>query len=322
MGGKISDYAFLSKVPVIPPVFRPVSKDANGDISVNDLNLHYQDINLLADTIKHSRNDKDSTRHDLEYELYKSVGAMYGLEKSPNKKMIDKNTKGVLDILGGDTPKQSFAQKNMLRVKQFMSGRGVIKPARTDIGIDEIEIPEKMGLKMYEPHITRRLSRAGIPPVRAKEMIDEKSPEAINALHQIGKEIPVVYNRAPSLWKHNMVGGFPKFVKGNTIGINPLLERSLGADYDGDTVAVHVPVTTKAIDDVKNKLMPSKNIFSDQGSFADPDIVALPDQDATLGIYKASNPSRKKTVRVKNIDELKKKIKSGEINYNDRVTVG
>jgi hypothetical protein len=60
----------------------------------------------------------------------------------------------VLDILGGETPKKSYIHKTMLRSKQFMSGRGVIKPAREDIGIDEIELPEKMGLKMYEPHIS------------------------------------------------------------------------------------------------------------------------------------------------------------------------
>ncbi len=322
LDGNITDYAFISKVPIIPSVFRPVSKDSNGDISINDLNLHYQDINLLADTIKHSNQNSTDTKHDLEYELYKSVGAMYGVEKSPNKKMIDKNVKGILDILGGDTPKQSYAQKNMLRIKQFMSGRGVIKPARTDIGIDEIEIPEKMGLKMYEPHISRRLAGAGHSPIQSKEMIEEGHPAAMHAMNELAKEIPVVYNRAPSLWKHNMVGGFPKFVKGNTIGINPLIERSLGADYDGDTVAVHVPATQKAISDVKNKIMPSKNILTDQGSFADPDVVIMPDQDATLGIYKASRPSKNRTKRVKNILELKEKVKSGEINYNDKVIVG
>ncbi len=319
---KLSDYAFISNVPVIPPVYRPVTKDGNGDISINDMNLHYQDINLLANTIRESRNNSKETKTDLEYEMYKSVGAMYGLEKSPNKKMVDKNVKGVLDILGGDTPKQSYAQKNLLRVKQFMSGRGVIKPARTDIGIDEIEIPEKMGLKMYEPHISRRLSRAGFTPIETKEMIEKKDQRAVHAMHEIAKEVPVVYNRAPSLWKHNMLGGYPKFVKGNTIGINPLMERSLGADYDGDTVAVHVPVTQKAINDIKEKIMPSKNILTDQGSFANPDVVAMPDQDATLGIYKASRPSTSRVKKVASIAELKSKIKSGEIKYNDKVKVG
>lgn len=322
MKGKVSGYAFISNVPVIPPVFRPVTKDANGDVSVNDLNLHYQDIHLLSDTIKNSRNNSEQSKKDLGYELFKSVGAMYGTEKSPNKKMVDKNVKGVLDILGGDTPKQSFAQKNLLRVKQFMSGRGVIKPARTDIGIDEIEIPEKIGLKMYEPHISRRLSRAGFTPIKTKEMIESKDPIAIKAMNDIAKEVPVVYNRAPSLWKHNMVGGFPKFVKGNTIGINPLMERSLGADYDGDTVALHVPVTQKAITDVKEKILPSKNIFTDEGSYSDPDVVIMPDQDATLGIYKSSRPDSKKIKKVSSISELKKKINSGEIKYNDIVSVG
>ena len=321
MKGKVNDYAFISNVPVIPPVYRPVTKDGNGDISINDMNMHYQDINLIANAITHSRGNSKGTKQDLEYELFKSVGAMYGVEKSPNKKMVDKGVKGVLDILGGDTPKQSFSQKNLLRMKQFMSGRAVIKPARTDLSIDEIELPESMGLKIYEPHISRRLARAGFSPVQSKEMIEGKDKRAISAMEEIAKDVPVVYNRAPSLWKHNMLGGYAKFVKGNTIGLNPLTERSLGSDYDGDAVSVHVPVTRKAIDDVKNKILPSKNIFTDQSSYSDPDVVIMPDQDATLGIFKSSRASSKRTVKVKSVTELKAKLKSGEINYNDKVSI-
>jgi DNA-directed RNA polymerase subunit beta' len=246
---------------------------------------------------------------------------MYGTDETTDKKMKDKGVKGILGILGGDTPKQSYAQKNMLRVKQFMSGRGVIKPARTDIGIDEIEVPEKIGLKMYEPHIARKLSRMGYTPVETKEMIDEKHPKAVQTLHDLGKQIPIVYNRAPSLWRHNILGGYPKFIKGDTIGINALTERSLNADYDGDAISMHVPVTQKAIDDVKNKILPSKNLFTDQKSYADPDILLLPDQDATLGIYKASLGNSKRAKKVKSIHELQQKINSGEINYNDIVEI-
>ncbi len=319
MRGKVSDYAVISKVPIIPPVYRPITKNKDGDISVNDLNLHYQDIHTISDTMRHSKKVDKSTKIALEYDLFKSVGAMYGTEQSQDKKMVDKGVKGVLGILGGDTPKQSYAQKNLLKVKQFMSGRGVIKPARTDINIDEIEIPETVGLKMYEPHISRKLARAGYSPLQVKDMIDKKDDKVINAMNAIGKEIPVVYNRAPSLWRHNIVGGFPKFIKGSTIGMNPLLERSMNADYDGDTIALHVPVGKKAISDVVEKMMPSKNIFSDQKGYVNPDILLIPDQDSTLGIYKSSLGSNKRTIKVSGISDIEKKISSGEINYNDTV---
>jgi len=320
-GHKLKDAVFISKIPVIPPVYRPIAKGMDGSVTVNDLNMFYQDIGMLSDAIKHSGKISGGTKKELSKDLYHTVGALYGVEETPNKKLKNKQIKGVLDILGGETPKKSYIHKTMLRSKQFMSGRGVIKPARNDIALDEIEIPEKMGLEMYSPHIQRNLARRGYSPIEAKELIENRDPRAIETLHEIGKHIPVVYNRAPTLWKHNILGGYPKFIKGSTIGINPLVERAMNADYDGDTVSVHVPLTDKAIHDVKTKIMPSKALFTEEKGYHDPDVLYLPNQDATLGIYKASLKSRKPVKRVKNIDELKHKIASGEINYNDKVIV-
>jgi len=100
------------------------------------------------------------------------------------------------------------------------------------------------------------------------------------------------------------------------------VERGLNADYDGDTVSLHVPLTQKAINDAVDKILPSKNLFTDEKNHASPDLLILPDQDATLGIYKASVPSNNKKVRrFKNITELKESINRGEVNYNDIVIV-
>jgi hypothetical protein len=87
-------------------------------------------------------------------------------------------------------------------------------------------------------------------------------------------------------------------------------------------VSVHVPVTDKGIQDVKTKMMPSKGLFTEESIYTDPDVLTLPDQDATLGIYKASRPSGKRPKRVKDIADLKRKVASGEINYNDPVVIG
>ena len=317
----LDDALFISKIPVIPPVYRPIAKGLDGSLTVNDLNMFYQDIGMLSDSMHASSKVSKATRSELEKDLYKTVGALYGVEETPNKKLQNKNVKGVLGILGGDTPKKSFVHKTMLRSKQFMSGRGVIKPARTDINLDEIEIPEKMGLSMYAPHIHRSLARRGYPAMQINEMIENKDPIAVQTLHELSKTVPVVYNRAPTLWRHNMIGGYPKFIKGNTIGINPLTERALNADYDGDTVSVHVPLTDKAIEDVKNKMLPSKGLFTEEKNTSTPDNLYLPDQDSTLGIFKASVRSRRPVVKVKDMAELKQKISLGEINYNDKVTV-
>jgi DNA-directed RNA polymerase beta subunit len=320
---KPKDIMFLSKIPVIAPIYRPASKDANGDISINDLNLHYQDIFAMAEAIKKSKALTKQTKLSLQSDLYRSVGAMYGLEESPNKKIRDKKIKGVMDILGGDQPKNSYAQQKLLRIKQFMSGRAVIVPARRDIGLDQIEVPEAMGLQMYEPHISRKMSRMGLSPLETQELIEAKDPKVIKVMKELGQDIPVVYNRAPTLWKHGILGGYPIFTKGTVLGLNPLTETALGSDYDGDQVGIHVPVGRSAIEDARDKLMPSQNLFSERLSAESPHLLQLPDQDATLGIYKASIGGKsRQPIPVKSILELKEKIRVGELHYSDFVKVG
>lgn len=318
---KISDFSSITNIPVIPPKFRPVTIDDSGDVSINDLNLHYQEIDKLSEAIQESKGIKAETKNMLTSDLYKTVGALYGVEQSPNKKIVDKGIKGVLDILGGETPKKSFTQQNLLRKKQFMSGRATIMPARTDIDIDHIEIPVAMGLKMYEPHISRDFSKAGFTQMQIKEMIEKKDKRALNKLDELGKAIPVAYNRPPTLWRHNFLGAYPKFIKGSTIGVNFLTERSMNSDYDGDAIAVHVPITRLGAEDIRTKMMPSQNLLSDQKSSLNPDVVVAPDQDSTLGMFKATRASDKKPRKVKNIAELNKLINSGDVNYNDLVII-
>jgi DNA-directed RNA polymerase subunit beta len=323
LGKTPKNIMFLSKIPVIAPIYRPASKDSKGDISINDLNLHYQDVFAMSEAVKKSGVLTKKTSLQLKSELYKSVGALYGIEESPNKKIRDKKVKGVLDILSGGQPKESYAQQKLLRVKQFMSGRAVIVPARRDIGIDQLEVPEAMGLEMYEPHISRIMSRKGYSPLETKELIEAKDAKVIKIMKDIGKDIPVAYNRAPTLWKHGILGGYPIFTKGTVIGLNPLTETALASDYDGDQVSTHVPISQSAIEDIKTKMMPSQNLFSDRLSYENPHLLQMPDQDATLGIYKASiGKKERKPILVQSIAVLREKIRIGEIHYSDYVKVG
>jgi hypothetical protein len=102
-----------------------------------------------------------------------------------------------------------------------------------------------------------------------------------------------------------------------------LTETALGSDYDGDQVGIHVPVGRSAIEDARDKLMPSQNLFSERLSAESPHLLQLPDQDATLGIYKASIGGKsRQPIPVKSILELKEKIRVGELHYSDFVKVG
>jgi len=317
----LKDVAVLKTVPVIPPVYRPIIKDHTGKYGVSDLNLHYQEIINLNNTLKEAKQNKLSkkTINDLKLSLQHAIGAMYGLYPSNNPAIANKQVKGILDVLGGNRPKDSFVQEQLLRKNQFMSGRAVITPSRGDLKLDEIELPEEMGLKMYEPHISREMAKMGYTQLQIKEMIKNKDEKVIKLLHRLGKEIPVVYNRAPSLWKHNLIGAYPKFVPGHSISLPPMVERALAADYDGDQIAVHVPVTPEGIKDVKEKMLASKQLFTDQGTLTHKDLLMITDQDAVIGAYKASIPSKKKPIKVHSIAEIKKLIREGKLNYNDPV---
>ena len=321
---KLTDVVTMKNVLVIPPIYRPIIKDHSGSFGVSDLNLHYQELINVNNSLKEAKKNKLSkdSINKLKKELYDSVSGLYGLKPSSNKQLAQKNVKGVLNILGGDRPKESLVHKALLRKNQFMSGRGVMIPSRGDLKLDEVEIPEEMGLKMYEPHISRELAKMGYSKLQINEMIENKDPRVIQTLHRIGKQIPVVYNRAPSLWRHNLIGAYPKFTHGKAISVPPMVERALAGDYDGDQIGVHVPVTQKGIEDVKKNIMASKQLFTEQGSLANKDLLMITDQDAILGAYKASIPSKKHTTRVRSVAELKKLIEEGKLNYNDKVTIG
>jgi len=320
---KLSEVTVMKNMLVIPPIYRPIIKDHSGKFGVSDLNIHYLEVIKLNNTLKEAQRKKASQENidKLKIDLQDAVSALYGLKESTNPEIKKKKVKGILNILGGTKPKDSFAQTMLLRKNQFMSGRGVIRPDRGDLKLDEIELPEEMGLKMYEPHISREMSKMGYTPIQTKEMIENKDEKVMNVLHRLGKEIPVIYNRAPSLWKHNIIGAYPKFVPGHTISVPPMVERALAGDFDGDQIAVHVPVTRKGIQDVKEKMMASKQLFTEQGSLVNKDLLMMTDQDVIFGIYKASIPSKKKPVRVHSVRQIEEMIKKGELNYNDPVII-
>ena len=321
---KVTDVVTMKNVLIIPPIYRPIIKDHSGSFGVSDLNLHYQELININNSLKDAKKNKLSkdTVNKLKKELYDSVAALHGLKSSTNKSLAQKNVKGVLNILGGDKPKDSYVHKALLRKNQFMSGRGVMIPSRGDLKLDQIELPEEMGLKMYEPHISRELAKMGYSKLQINEMIENKDPRVLQTLDRLGKQIPVVYNRAPSLWKHNLIGAYPKFSNGKAIAVPPMVERALAGDYDGDQIGIHVPVTQKGIEDVKNNMMASKQLFTEQGSLANKDLLMIVDQDAILGAYKASIPSKKSATKVNSISEIKKLIQEGKLNYNDKVTIG
>jgi len=268
-GHNVRDVTLISKIPVIPTAYRPVSKLPNGTVVDHDINNHYTAIMDAVNTFKDAKKEfgnNNPITGELRAEVQKHVGALYGVNESPDPTLKKREIKSVQEMIAGKKPKESLWQTNVLQNKLFSSGRAVIIPKDKYLGMDEVELPKEVAWKMYSPHLHRNMARTGMSSTDIQHHIDNKTVTAKKFLDDAMKNIPVVINRAPTLHKHNMLGAYPKISADNAMKISPLHENPLNADYDGDQLAIHVPLTQKSIDDVKNKLMASKQIFGEKNN--------------------------------------------------------
>ena len=293
----LQDVAFISKIPVLPIKYRPVAKLPNGTLVDHDINHHYARIIEAANTLKQAKKELGSDHPlvgKLRTELQKHVGAMYGVNESPDPVMKKLEVKSVQEYIAGKKPKESFWQKNILQNRVFTSGRAVIIPKETYLSMDEVELPKEVAWKIFEPHIKRKLAQTGMSTMHIDEHIEKRTPLATQTLHQVMREVPVVINRAPSLHKFNMTGHFAKISPDNAMRISPLIEPGQNADYDGDQLAIHVPLTPEAIRDVKEKILASKQLF---GARNNEQLMMKIDLDPYIGFYHATKYRNKKPVR-------------------------
>jgi len=291
----LNNVAFISKIPVIPTKFRPVSKMPNGTIVDHDMNNHYAAIVDANNTLQEAKKDLGANHPvvgELRTELQKHVGAMYGTNESPDPTLVKKGVKSAQEIIAGAKPKESLWQQSVLQNKVFSSGRSVIVPTQKYLGMDEVELPKEVAWKVFEPHVKRKMSQVGLDSLTTQRHIEDRDPTAQRFLEQTMKEVPVVINRAPSLHKHNMTGHYAKISPDSSMKISPLVENGQNADYDGDQLGIHVPLTQKAISDVKDKIMASKQLF---GARNKDNLQMEIDLDPYVGFYHATKyPNGKK----------------------------
>jgi DNA-directed RNA polymerase subunit beta' len=161
--------------------------------------------------------------------------------------------------------------------------------------------------------------RKGFSALDAKKRIEDRDPSARAELVSEMSKRPVILNRAPTLYKHGLVGSFPKLVSGKTIQVNPFIEKGMNLDYDGDALQVHLPATEGGINDAK-KMLVSRNVFADitQGK-----ALATPAMEAVAGMYMAGMKGKSsKTTRVfETKGEALAAYRSGSINLNDPVEI-
>ena len=273
--------AYMRKlVPVVPPKYRPIYPLPDGNMGTSDVNVLYQNTAVLNEMMKQPVMDllPDDEKADIRKDLYSHVKGVSGLT-TLNLKGRDR--KGFISEIagGGKSPKEGYFISKLLSKKQDFAGRGTIIP-EPDLGIDEMAMPEEMAWKIFSPFVVKELRKFGKKPLQAQEEIKQRTPLARAALDQVMKDRKVLLNRAPSLHKFSVMGFKPTITNGRAIKIPPLVVKGFNADFDGDTMTVHTPITDDANREAE-KLMPSRNLFQ-PGSGK---LMIAPSQEALIGLY-------------------------------------
>lgn len=274
--------AYIRKaLPVVPPLYRPIYPLPDGSMTSSDVNYLYQNVGILNMMMRQPvmellpEGEKAAIRGDLQLHTAGVAGLTdLNIKGRPRKGFIS-------EIKGGQggAPKEGFFINKMLSKKQDFVGRGTIIP-EPDLGIDEMGMPEEMAWKLFEPFVSRELKNHSRSPLQAKEEIKNRTPLARRALDIVMSQRHVLMNRAPSLHKFAIMAFKPKIVAGRALKIPPLVCKGFGADFDGDAMTVHVPITEEANQEAA-RMLPSQHLFK-------PGLGTLmiqPSQEAQIGLF-------------------------------------
>jgi DNA-directed RNA polymerase beta' subunit len=305
----------VRKVPVIPAAFRPFN--TVGDTFIpGDANELYRDlINLKNSHQQVERLLGPEGAGDSRLNVYDAVRAVYGFGDPVEPKTKQRGVSGFMKNVIGSRAKFGYVQRKMLSKPQDAVSRATIV-SDPDLSLDEIGIPEESAWKMYGPHVQRRLVQSGMPPASALRELVDRGERARKAMDRELEDRPVIYSRAPSWHKYNVIAGRPKLRKGHAIGLNTLVLTGLNADFDGDAMNLHVPATKESVDEARKKLMPSKMLF-DIRDFDK--VVPVPKHEMILGLSNAQSRPAGKKHKFNSEREALAAVQAGEVDLNDEV---
>lgn len=310
------DELMLTRVPVIPPAFRPYS--VAGDTFVpGDVNELYRDLINLVGVHKELEGKLGPGSAFNKLNVYDAVSALYGFSDPTSPKTRERGVSGFLKKVTGTNPKFSFVQRKLLSKDQDYVARGVIG-VDPELGLDQIGVPDSVLWTLYSPYVQRALVRSGMSAEQALRSIRDKTEAASRMLDREAAQRPVVYSRAPSWHKFNIIAGYPKRIQGDMIRINPLVTTGLNADFDGDTINVHLPALPESVQESKEKLLPSKMLFSIKDRQK---VMATPKQEFIMGLYNAQRRPARKVVDFPDEASALAAIKNGQVAMSDEVTI-
>jgi len=281
--GASPTWMVLDVLPVIPPELRPMVQLDGGRFATSDLNDLYRRVINRNNRLKRLlelgapeiivRNEKRMLQEAVDA-LIDNGRRGRAITGTGNRKL-----KSLSDMLKG---KQGRFRQNLLGKRVDYSGRSVIVVG-PDLKLHECGLPKKMALELFKPFVMRELVNKGYTQniKSAKRMVERMRPEVWDVLDEVIHEHPVLLNRAPTLHRLGIQAFMPVLVEGSAIQIHPLVCHAFNADFDGDQMAVHVPLFSGAIAEARNLMMSSQNILS----AADGHPVVSPTQDVVLGCY-------------------------------------
>jgi DNA-directed RNA polymerase subunit beta' len=281
--GNKPEWMILEVIPVLPPDLRPLVPLDGGRFATSDLNDLYRRVI--------NRNNRLKKLQDLEAPdiiirnekrmLQEAVDVLFDNGRrgkvitGPNKRPL----KSLSDMLRG---KQGRFRQNLLGKRVDYSGRSVIVIG-PDLRLHQCGLPRKMALELFKPFIYHKLEERGyVTTVKAaKKMVERETPEVWDVLDEVVKEYPVLLNRAPTLHRLGIQAFEPVLIDGKAVQLHPLVCAAFNADFDGDQMAVHIPLSVESQIEARVLMMSTNNILSP----AHGEPIIIPTQDVVLGLY-------------------------------------
>ncbi|PYR50758.1 MAG: DNA-directed RNA polymerase subunit beta', partial [Acidobacteria bacterium] len=308
------EWMILDVIPVIPPELRPLVPLDGGRFATSDLNDLYRRVINRNNRLKKLIELKapDVIIRNEKRMLQEAVDALFdnGRRGRVLRGANNRPLKSLSDTLKG---KQGRFRQNLLGKRVDYSGRSVIVVG-PELKLHQCGLPKKMALELFKPFIYNKLEERGLVATikQAKEMVELQRPEVWDVLEEVIREHPVLLNRAPTLHRLGIQAFEPVLVEGKAIRIHPLVCTAFNADFDGDQMAVHIPLSPEAQIEASVLMLSSNNILSP----AHGSPIAIPSQDIVLGIYyltKAKAGAKGEGRAFGNADDVMLALEAGEL---------
>jgi len=281
--GNHPEWIVMEVIPVIPPDLRPLVLLESGNFATSDLNDLYRRIINRNNRLKKlmDLNAPEVIIRNEKRMLQQAVDALFDNSRCrrPVQGTANRPLKSLTDMIKG---KQGRFRENLLGKRVDYSGRSVIVVG-PELKLHQCGLPKKIALELYQPFIIRKLKQRGLADTikSAKKMLERRDREIWDILEEVIYQHPVLLNRAPTLHRMGIQAFEPVLVEGNAIKIHPLVCKGFNADFDGDQMAVHLPLSVEAQAEAHVLMLATCNIFSPASGAP----ITMPMQDIVLGVY-------------------------------------